>query len=88
LAATAQHQPYIWTTTNLLLTTGAYPGVTGVKTGFTGNAGGCLVFSAQQGTHELLGVVLGEPSDPGDTARFTDAAALLTWGFRLEQQGL
>jgi D-alanyl-D-alanine carboxypeptidase (penicillin-binding protein 5/6) len=73
-----------WDTTNLLLTTSAYPGVTGIKTGYTGQAGGCLVFSATHAGHPLLGVVLGDPGDNGDMARFTDAAALLTWGFALQ----
>lgn len=86
LAATGQHHAYAWTNTNLLL--GTYSGATGVKTGFTGNAGSCLVFSARRGSHQLLGVVLGEPSQPTEQARFTDATALLNWGFALEQQGL
>jgi D-alanyl-D-alanine carboxypeptidase (penicillin-binding protein 5/6) len=84
LPATAGHGAYTWTTTNLLLTTLAYAGATGVKTGFTGNALACLVFSASRGTHQVLGVVLGEPND---LMRFTDAAALLTWAFGLEQLG-
>jgi serine-type D-Ala-D-Ala carboxypeptidase (penicillin-binding protein 5/6) len=98
LGPTAQHQGHCWTSTNQLLpdlnpcpgtpANPGYPGATGVKTGFTGNAGGCLVFSAQRGNHQLLGVVLGEPSGQNDQARFADAAALLTWGFSLEQRGL
>lgn len=36
-----------------------YPGATGVKTGFTSRAGRCLVFGAQQGGMEVVGVVLG-----------------------------
>lgn len=36
-----------------------YPGATGVKTGFTSRAGRCLVFGAQRGGMELVGVVLG-----------------------------
>lgn len=35
-----------------------YPGATGVKTGFTSKAGRCLVFGAQRGGLELIGVVL------------------------------
>jgi len=86
LPATAQHQAYAWTNTNLLLS--SFAGATGVKTGFTGNAGSCLVFAARRGGHALLGVVLGEPSQPTEQARFTDAKALLNWGFGLEQQGI
>jgi serine-type D-Ala-D-Ala carboxypeptidase (penicillin-binding protein 5/6) len=82
LPATAAHPLYDWKTTNLLLSTLAYPGLTGIKTGFTGNAGYCLVFAARSPFGDLLGVVLG---DGGDPARFVDSAALLDWGFRLER---
>ncbi len=79
LPQTADHQAYFWQTTNYLLTpTNYYPGATGVKTGTTGNAGACLVFSAARNGRQLIGVVLNEPTDAG---RFTDAAALLDWGF-------
>lgn len=78
LAATAAHDAHIWETTNLLLSTENYPGVLGVKTGFTGGAGYCLVFTAARPYGRLLGVLLGEPDEQ---ARFDDAAALLTWGF-------
>lgn len=81
LPATGDHGTYIWDNTNLLLSSEYYPGITGVKTGFTGNAGACLVFSAARPYGRLLGVVLGEPDEQ---ARFTDAAALLDWGFSLQ----
>ncbi len=89
--ATADHTTYTWQTTNELLTAtptpGAtnpitpYPGTTGVKTGYTGNALYCLVFSATRNGRRLIGVLLGEPDATGDTGRFTDAIALLNWGF-------
>src|SRR5262249_33468845 len=79
LPATVDHPAYRWETTNLLLSTLAYAGLTGVKTGFTDNAGHCLVFSAERGYGHLLGVVLGDGDDP---ARFMDAAALLDWAFK------
>lgn len=81
LPATSEHQSYDWTNTNLLLSTMRYPGADGVKTGYTGNAGDCLVFAATQPAGDLIGVVLGEPDE---TVRFTDAASLLTWGFAVE----
>ena len=81
LPATTQHATYTWTNTNELVWANGYPGSTGVKTGFTGNAGYCLVFSARRNGASLLGVVLGEPAYE---ARFTDAAALLDWGFGSE----
>jgi D-alanyl-D-alanine carboxypeptidase (penicillin-binding protein 5/6) len=78
LAATAQHHAYTWTTTNTLLDT--YPGLTGIKTGYTVEAGYCLVFSATRNGHHLIGTVL---HDADDTRRFNDARALLDWGFAL-----
>ena len=57
---------------------GAYPGATGVKTGYTAAAGFGLVASAERGERELIAVVLGAGEDP---ARFQDAIALLDHGF-------
>jgi D-alanyl-D-alanine carboxypeptidase (penicillin-binding protein 5/6) len=81
LPATSDHTAYTFANTNQLLTDRPYPGVIGVKTGFTDNAGHCLVFAAVAPQGRLIGVVLNEPDDP---ARFTDAQALLNWGFALE----
>ena len=78
LPATATHGAYSWTNTNTLLT--GYSGATGIKTGFTLEAGGCLVFAATRNGHHLLGVVL--HSVP-ENERFSDAEALLNWGFAL-----
>ena len=83
---TADHHGYVWDTTNLLLTNADYyAGATGVKTGYTGNAGPCLVFAATRNGRHLLGVLLGEPDATGDAQRFTDATALLNWGFAQPQ---
>jgi serine-type D-Ala-D-Ala carboxypeptidase (penicillin-binding protein 5/6) len=78
LDATAQHHAYTWITTNTLL--GTYPGLTGIKTGHTVEAGYCLVFSATRNGHHLIGTVL---HNTDDTRRFNDARALLNWGFAL-----
>lgn len=51
------------------------PEADGVKTGTTGNAGRCLVFSGTRQGQRLIGVVL------NDRNRFGDAASLLRWGF-------
>ncbi len=59
--------------TNQLL--GVYPGADGVKTGYTDNAGRCLVLSATRNGHRAIAVVL----DSADT--FGDAAALLDYFF-------
>lgn len=52
-----------------------YEGATGIKTGFTGKAGRCLVFSAERDGMELIGVVLNCPG------WFDEAKRLLDWGF-------
>ena len=78
LPATSTHHSYSWENTNTLLMT--YPGMTGIKTGFTVEAGGCLVFSATRAGHHLIGVVL---HSADETRRFSDARILLDWGFAL-----
>ena len=62
--------------TNKLLRT--YDGITGLKTGTTGDAGSCISATAERGGMSLIAVVLG--ADSG-TARFKDAATLLDYGF-------
>lgn len=76
--ATNLHHAYTWTSINQLLT--SYPGATGIKTGYTLEAGGCLVFAATRSGHHLLGVVLHSIDEPH---RFSDATMLLNWGFAL-----
>jgi serine-type D-Ala-D-Ala carboxypeptidase (penicillin-binding protein 5/6) len=78
VSATAAHHAYTWTSINQLLTT--YAGATGIKTGYTLEAGGCLVFSATRNGHHLIGVVLHSIDEPH---RFSDATILLNWGFAL-----
>ncbi|HAG99946.1 MAG TPA: D-alanyl-D-alanine carboxypeptidase [Ktedonobacter sp.] len=78
LPASAVHHAYIWDSIDTLLST--YPGATGIKTGFTAEAGYCLVFAATTGGHHLLGVLLHEPDAD---QRFVDAHTLLDWGFAL-----
>ena len=62
--------------TNKLL--GKYDGITGIKTGWTRAAGGCLAVSAKRDGVELI-VVLMKADTPDD--RFTDGAKLLDYGF-------
>lgn len=81
LAPTSNHHAYQWKTTNTLLS--SYPGLTGVKTGFTVEADYCLVFSGTNGGHHLIGVVMKEKDE---NQRFVDAKALLEWGFKLPLQ--
>lgn len=76
--ATASNRPYKWTNINNLLYN--YKGTIGIKTGWTPQAGGCLVFAALRSSHTLIGVVL---HSSNETTRFNDAAAILNWGFAL-----
>jgi serine-type D-Ala-D-Ala carboxypeptidase (penicillin-binding protein 5/6) len=76
--ASATSHAYKWTNINNLLYD--YKGTLGIKTGWTPQAGGCLVFAAQRSGHTLIGVVL---HSTNETTRFTDAEALLNWGFAL-----
>jgi len=80
LPASPTHHAYTWETTDNLLS--HYAGVTGVKTGYTVEAGYCLVFSATNAGHHLIGVLLHD-SDDDTNQRFTDAQTLLDWGFHL-----
>jgi D-alanyl-D-alanine carboxypeptidase (penicillin-binding protein 5/6) len=85
LAATRQHHAYWWRTTNLLL--GAYPGAVGIKTGWTNQAGYCLLFEASRDGRALIGVVL-SASTTSPEARFTAAARILDWGFGIARTTL
>lgn len=78
LPANAEHHGYTWVNTDELLST--YSGATGIKTGYTIEAGYCLVFSATRAGHHLIGVLIHETDS---THRFNDARTLLNWGFGL-----
>jgi D-alanyl-D-alanine carboxypeptidase (penicillin-binding protein 5/6) len=57
-----------------------HPWVSGVKTGYTLNAGNVLVGAAERGPRaRVISVVLGEPNED---ARNADTLALLRWGLR------
>jgi len=73
LPATATHHAYVLYNLNQLLRT--YAGATGLKTGWTGRAGGCLVATATRNGRHLLVVVMASPSI------FGEAASLLDYGF-------
>ncbi len=57
-----------------------YPGATGVKTGYTEEAGDCLVASAKRGDTELIVVILNSDE------RWAEAGQLLDYGFSLVQK--
>ena len=75
IVGTAQWQGL--TSTNELLFT--LPGTTGIKTGFTEQAGGCLAVSYERSGREILGVILGSED------RFLDARQILNWIFEAYQ---
>lgn len=56
-----------------------YDGANGIKTGYTGNAGRCLVSSAKQDGRQLISVVLGCDSKKNRTV---DSIRLLDYGFQ------
>ncbi len=62
---------------NGVLRPAKYDGVVGIKTGYTGQAGGCLVAGAERNGTELIAVVMKST----DSGRFGDSIALLDWGF-------
>lgn len=73
IPATAQHKAYDPYNLNKLLWN--YPGATGLKTGFTDDAGGCVIGTATRNGRHLAAVVL------GSDIFFTDARRLLDYGF-------
>jgi D-alanyl-D-alanine carboxypeptidase (penicillin-binding protein 5/6) len=76
------HHQYWWDNTNELI--GYYPGAIGIKTGYTDDAGHCLLFEAVRNGRTLIGAVLDSPAT-GAAAGAQDAARMLNWGFSLKQ---
>ncbi|MBO6236192.1 MAG: D-alanyl-D-alanine carboxypeptidase [Schwartzia sp.] len=58
----------------------SYPGMSGIKTGWTRAAGGCLAGAATRNGVTLISIVMNSP-DTED--RFTDTAKLMDYGFPL-----
>lgn len=71
--------------TNKLLSPGGeyfYKPATGIKTGYTSQAGNCLIASASKDGVELISVVLGGHTIPvGKSATYIDTIALFEYGF-------
>jgi D-alanyl-D-alanine carboxypeptidase (penicillin-binding protein 5/6) len=80
LPAGPGHHQYWWDNTNELV--GSYPGAAGIKTGYTDDAGHCLLFEAVRNGRSLIGVVLDSPPT-GPAAAVQDARRILNWGFGL-----
>jgi len=73
LPATATHHAYALYNLNELVR--KFPGATGLKTGWTGHAGGCLIATATRDGRHLMVVLLASPRI------FDEAAGLLDYGF-------
>ncbi|MEN2423325.1 serine hydrolase [Streptomyces rimosus] len=71
--------------TNRILTgsngTRRYPGIVGVKNGYTSNAGNTLVAAARRGGRTLLVTVM-NPQSGASNAVYNEAGSLLDWGFK------
>jgi len=78
------HHQYWWDNTDGLI--GSYQGAAGIKTGYTDDAGHCLLFEAVRNGRALIGVVLDSPAT-GPAAGAQDAEQMLNWGFRLPRAG-
>jgi len=76
LPASGRHPAFSLHNLNRLLST--YPPAVGVKPGYTGNAGACLVAEAVREGHRLMAVLLGAPRV------YSDMRSLLDWGFTQE----
>lgn len=72
IPATANHKEFLlYNDTNLLT---SYPGVKGIKPGFTWNAGWCLVTYVENDGKKLLGVILGSEDRRGEMVLLLDYA--------------
>lgn len=81
---TANHKAfYLSNETNLLTT---YPGVKGVKTGYTPEAGLCLVTYFDDGKNQLIGVVLNSASRRDDMREMLDYSLGL-YGVKVKGKG-
>ena len=74
IPATADHKAFYARNLNRLLW--SYPGVNGLKTGLTDNAGGCMLATATRGGRHLIVIVMNATG-----FSMNDAAILLDYGF-------
>ena len=78
LAAGSGHHAYRWKNLNPLL--GRYPGAIGIKPGYTGAAGQCLLFEATRNGYSVIGVTLHSPGSIS-SVNPADATRILNWAF-------
>lgn len=82
--ATIDTQEYTWRSHNLLITDGEYQYAyaTGIKTGFTDEAGDCVAASAEKDGEELIAIIF-HSEEPN---RWLDATNLFEYGFNSYQK--
>jgi serine-type D-Ala-D-Ala carboxypeptidase (penicillin-binding protein 5/6) len=78
IASGSGHHGYLWRNLNPLL--GRYPGAIGIKPGYTGAAGQCLLFEATRNGYSVIGVTLDSPGSI-DTVTVADPTRVLNWAF-------
>jgi len=74
------HHGYRWKNLNPLL--GRYPGAIGIKPGYTGAAGQCLLFEATRNGYSVIGVTLDSPGSI-TSVDVADPTRVLNWAFGL-----
>ena len=82
IAAGGGHHAYRWRNLNPLI--GGYPGAIGIKPGFTGAAGQCMLFEATRNGYSVIGVTLDSPGGIS-TVNAADAIRILNWAFALHR---
>ena len=80
IAAGSGHHGYLWRNLNPLI--GRYRGAIGIKPGYTGAAGQCLLFEATRNGYSVIGVTLHSPGTI-DSVNSADATRILNWAFSL-----
>ena len=80
IAAGSGHHAYRWKNLNPLF--GRYPGAIGIKPGYTGAAGQCLLFEATRNGYSVIGVTLHSPGSIS-SLNVADASRILNWAFSL-----
>ncbi|MBI3341709.1 D-alanyl-D-alanine carboxypeptidase [Candidatus Curtissbacteria bacterium] len=85
IPASSDHQDYeLYNGTNLLTT---YPGVRGIKPGFTWDAGWCLVTYVENNGKRFIGVVLGSQDRRGEMKEVLDYGYAY-YGIKISHPGL
>jgi len=80
VAAGSGHHAYLWKNLNPLF--GRYPGAIGIKPGYTGAAGQCLLFEVTRNGYSVIGVTLHSPGSI-TSLNVADATRILNWAFSL-----